>query len=99
STASRRSSRCHACSRSSTTSSTFRRARRSAGSPITSSPSPDGRPAMSLRARLEALFETQVVELTESGAFRALETGAAAPADYDRFLADVVRTHLKATEY
>jgi len=54
---------------------------------------------MSLRARLEALFETQVVELTESGAFRALETGAAAPADYDRFLADVVRTHLKATEY
>jgi hypothetical protein len=33
---------------------------------------------MSLRERLEELFETQVVELTGSGAFRALETGRGA---------------------
>jgi hypothetical protein len=54
---------------------------------------------MALRKRIEDLFETQVAELTSSGAFRALESGAARSADYDRFLADVVRTHLKATEY
>jgi hypothetical protein len=54
---------------------------------------------MSLRERVEDLFERQVAELTASGEFRALESGAATPADYDRFLADVVRTHLKATEY
>lgn len=54
---------------------------------------------MNLRAHLEELFETQAAELAGSGAFRALETGAAAPGDYDRFVAAVVRTHLKATEY
>jgi hypothetical protein len=54
---------------------------------------------MTLRERIESLFKAQVAELTASGPFRALETGTAAPADYDRFLADVVRTHLKATEY
>jgi Iron-containing redox enzyme len=37
--------------------------------------------------------------IAASDPFRALERGTAAPADYDRFLADVVRTHLKATEY
>jgi len=54
---------------------------------------------MSLRARVEELLEIQVTELAASSAFRALETGAAPPAAYDRFVADVVRTHLKATEY
>ena len=54
---------------------------------------------MNLRAHLEELFETQAAELAGSDAFRALETGAAAPGDYDRFVAAVVRTHLKATEY
>jgi Iron-containing redox enzyme len=54
---------------------------------------------MTLRERIEGLFETQVAELTASEEFRALESGTAAPADYDRFLADVVRTHLRATEY
>jgi len=54
---------------------------------------------MTVRERLEGLFATQVAELTASAEFRALESGIAASADYDRFLADVVRTHLKATEY
>ena len=42
---------------------------------------------MTLRERIEGLFETQVVEFTASEAFRVLESGTAAPADYDRFLA------------
>jgi hypothetical protein len=54
---------------------------------------------MRLRERIESLFQAQVAELAASGAFRALESGAAAPAAYDQFVADVVRTHLKATEY
>ncbi len=54
---------------------------------------------MDLRTHLEELFGTQAAELVASEAFRALETGAAAPGDYDRFVAAVVRTHLKATEY
>jgi hypothetical protein len=54
---------------------------------------------MNLRAHLEELFEAQVAELVGSDAFRALETGGAGSGDYDRFVAAVVRTHLKATEY
>jgi hypothetical protein len=54
---------------------------------------------MTLRERIEGLFETQVAELSLSREFRALESGSAAPADYDRFLGDVVRTHLRATEF
>jgi hypothetical protein len=54
---------------------------------------------MRLREHIESLFEAQVAELTASDAFRALELGAATPAAYDQFVADVVRTHLKATEY
>ena len=54
---------------------------------------------MRLRDRIERLFEVQVAELTASSPFRALESGAASSAAYDQFVADVVRTHLKATEY
>ena len=54
---------------------------------------------MRLRDRIESLYETQVAELVASSAFGALESGAAPSAVYDRFIADVVRTHLKATEY
>ena len=54
---------------------------------------------MTLRERIEGLFETQVAELSASREFRALESGSATPADYDRFLGDVVRTHLRATEF
>jgi hypothetical protein len=54
---------------------------------------------MTLRARIEGLFETQVAELSASREFQALESGSATPADYDRFLGDVVRTHLRATEF
>ena len=54
---------------------------------------------MRLRDRIESLFEAQVAELAASGSFRALESGAVPPAVYDQFVGDVVRTHLKATEY
>ena len=54
---------------------------------------------MTLRERIEGLFETQVAEFAVSGEFRALESGTATPADYDRFLTNVVRTQLRATEY
>jgi hypothetical protein len=54
---------------------------------------------MTMRDSIESLFAAQVAELVASEEFRALERGTAALADYDRFLADVVRTHLKATEY
>jgi len=54
---------------------------------------------MRLSDRIESLFEAQVVELVASGPFRALESVAVTPAAYDQFVADVVRTHLKATEY
>ena len=47
---------------------------------------------MTLRERIEELFETQVAELAASGEFRALESGAATAAAYDGFLTDVVRT-------
>ena len=54
---------------------------------------------MTMRESIESLFAAQVADLVASEEFRALERGTAALADYDRFLADVVRTHLKATEY
>ncbi len=54
---------------------------------------------MTLRAGIEGLFEMQVTQLAASREFRALESGSTPPADYDRFLGDVVRTHLRATEF
>src|SRR5262249_58229133 len=75
------------------------RAPRSGGSRTACSPSRKEGPDMRLRDRIETLFKEQVAELTASGPFRALESGAVPPAAYDQFVADVVRTHLKATEY
>jgi pyrroloquinoline quinone (PQQ) biosynthesis protein C len=53
---------------------------------------------MAFRQRVEALFSQHVAELANSAPFRALESGAASRADYDRFLANVLRTHLRSPQ-
>jgi hypothetical protein len=51
---------------------------------------------------LYSLIETKYAEQTENfancAAFRDLETGAAALADYDDFIANICRTHLKSPQ-
>ena len=49
-----------------------------------------------LRAHVEGLYAAQAAELTAHPAFQALEGGTAAPADYDAFLANVVRAHMRS---
>jgi pyrroloquinoline quinone (PQQ) biosynthesis protein C len=49
-----------------------------------------------LRARVEALYAAQTDELTAHPSFQALEAGTADRAAYDRFLANVVRAHLRS---
>lgn len=53
---------------------------------------------MRLPERLAAMIEAQVADFLACPEFRALETGRASREAYDGFLANVVRTHLKATE-
>jgi len=54
---------------------------------------------MTLRSRIERLFAKQVSGLTECAEFRALELGQASREHYDCFLANVVRAHLKSTQF
>lgn len=49
-----------------------------------------------LRARVEALYAAQTVELTEHPEFRALEAGTASREAYDAFLSNVVRAHMRS---
>ena len=49
-----------------------------------------------LRSRVEALYAEQTAELTGHPEFRALEDGSAARGAYDRFVANVVRAHLRS---
>lgn len=53
---------------------------------------------MSLRDRVEALYERLVTEFTACAEFKALEHGAASLEEYDRFLSNVVRAHLKSPQ-
>ncbi len=53
---------------------------------------------MPLRRRIEALFQTKVAELTGTVAFELIERGTAPPELYDRFIENVVRTHLKSPQ-
>ena len=53
---------------------------------------------MTLRHRIETLYEDQVRELLTCPEFQALETGSASREAYDLFIANVVRVHLKATQ-
>lgn len=52
---------------------------------------------MGFRDRVTAMIDAQVAGLLACPAFQALETGRASRETYDAFLANVVRTHLKAT--
>jgi len=51
-----------------------------------------------VRGQIEPLFTSQVEEFTAHGAFRRLESGEASPDDYDRFIANVIRTHARSPQ-
>jgi hypothetical protein len=51
-----------------------------------------------LRSRIETLYDEQVAELLACPEFLALESGAAPHQAYDDFIANVVRTHIKASQ-
>ena len=53
---------------------------------------------MVLRSQIESLLSRQVSELTDCEEFRALETGQASRDEYERFLANVVKTHLRSPQ-
>ncbi len=53
---------------------------------------------MSLRNRVEALYERLVSEFTTCAEFRAVEHGVASLDGYDGFLSNVLRSHLKAPQ-
>jgi hypothetical protein len=53
---------------------------------------------MTLRSRVETLYEEQVTQLLACPEFLALESGTASPEAYDHFVANVVRAHLKASQ-
>ena len=51
-----------------------------------------------LRAGIEALFTQQVEDLTATEEFRALAAGRAAPEQYDAFIENVARAHLRSPQ-
>lgn len=53
---------------------------------------------MTLRSRIETLYQEQVAEFLACPEFRALESGAAPHEAYEHFVASVVRTHLTASQ-
>ena len=53
---------------------------------------------MVLRSQIESLLARHVSELTEFEDFKALDSGQASREDYDRFIGNVVRTHLRSPQ-
>jgi pyrroloquinoline quinone (PQQ) biosynthesis protein C len=51
-----------------------------------------------MRGQIEPLFTSQVEEFTAHAAFRRLESGEALPDEYDRFIANVIRTHARSPQ-
>ena len=51
-----------------------------------------------LRSTIETLFARQVESLTASAEFQALENGTAAPGQYDAFIENVTRAHLRSPQ-
>lgn len=51
-----------------------------------------------LRSIIEAIFARQVESLTASTEFQTLENGGAAPAEYDAFIENVARAHLRSPQ-
>jgi hypothetical protein len=56
------------------------------------------KPKGTIRSRVETLFRHQVDALTASPQFRALEEGSATAAEYDAFLENVARAHLRSPQ-
>lgn len=53
---------------------------------------------MVVRSQVESLLGRHVSELTAFAGFEALESGRASREEYERFLANVVRTHLRSPQ-
>ncbi|HEY2943657.1 MAG TPA: iron-containing redox enzyme family protein [Vicinamibacteria bacterium] len=53
---------------------------------------------MTFRSQVESLLNRHVAEMTSFEDFQALESGRASRADYDRFICNVARTHLKSPQ-
>lgn len=51
-----------------------------------------------MRSTIEAAFADHVDDFTNSSEFRRLESGEASQEDYDGFLANLIRTHLKSPQ-
>lgn len=51
-----------------------------------------------MRTIIEAAFSHHVEQLTDSTPFRRLESGEASSEDFDRFLANLIRTHVKSPQ-
>lgn len=54
--------------------------------------------ASTLRARIEVLFDRQVESLTSAAEFQALENGRAGAEQYDAFIENVARAHLRSPQ-
>src|SRR5215468_4114049 len=52
----------------------------------------------SLRASIQARFDKQVGDFVGCAEFSALEAGRASRAEYDRFIENVVRAHLRSPQ-
>jgi hypothetical protein len=53
---------------------------------------------MNFRNEIEKLYRRAIDEFTDCPDFRAIETGTASTSDYDRFMMNVVRTHLRSPQ-
>jgi hypothetical protein len=54
---------------------------------------------MGVREVTEAIYQQHVAALVACEPFRAVEEGTAGAADFDRFIANVIRTHLASPRY
>jgi pyrroloquinoline quinone (PQQ) biosynthesis protein C len=53
---------------------------------------------MNFRNEIEKLYGSAIDEFIASPGFKAIETGAASKSEYDRFIMNVVRTHLRSPQ-
>ena len=53
---------------------------------------------MNFRTQVEKLYQRAVDEFTAGAEFKALESGNARKCEYDRFIVNVIRTHLRSPQ-
>jgi hypothetical protein len=53
---------------------------------------------MNFRTKIEGLYQRAIDEFTNCAEFKALESGNARKCEYDRFIVNVVRTHLRSPQ-